>query len=117
MAMTIAFVSNCFNHHERFLCDELYNHKDIVFYFIQTIPFREERKKLGWSINLKEFPYCICSYEDYAKCANIIENCDALIIGSLIFINSDYKKTNCRSSIARAFSNKGFGIFLILKLL
>lgn len=88
--MTIVFVSNCFNHHERFLCDELYKHDDVEFYFIQTIPLSEERRKLGWSIDLKEFPYCLCSYEDKQKCEDLINNCDVLIIGSAPF--ETYKK-------------------------
>lgn len=32
--MTIVFVSNCFNHHGRYLCDELYKHVGVEFNFI-----------------------------------------------------------------------------------
>lgn len=83
--MTIVFVSNCFNHHERYLCDELYKHNDVEFYFIQTTPLSEERKKMGWSIDLKQFPYCLCSYKEKEKCSRLINECDALIIGSAPF--------------------------------
>lgn len=85
ISMKIVFVSNCFNHHERYLCDELYKHVGVEFYFIQTKPMAEERKKLGWSINLEEFPYCICSYKEEAKCNELINSCDVLIIGSAPF--------------------------------
>lgn len=83
--MKIVFVSNFFNHHEKFLCDELYKLTDGNFRFIQTEPMTIERKKLGWGFDLKKIPYCTTSYEhsdSFQESLRIINECDVLIIGS-----------------------------------
>lgn len=80
--MTITFISNTFNHHERFLCEELFLHEDVEFYFIQTSPLSKERTNLGWSIDLNKFPFCVCAYDNPKRCEDLVNNSDILIIGS-----------------------------------
>lgn len=83
--MIIVFISNSLNHHEKYLCDELNSLSGVEFYFIQTIPLSEERKRLGWSIDITQTPYCICFYEERERCEYLIDKCDALIIGGAPF--------------------------------
>ena len=83
--ISIVFASNYFNHHEQCLCDELYSNPEVKFTFVQTEDMSEERKKLGWAIDLSDFPYIIsASGNDYGR-SNAVELCstaDVLILGS-----------------------------------
>ena len=83
--MRIVFVSNYFNHHEKFFCDELTKIEDVEFHFIQTIQMDEERIKLGWGIDISTVPYCTCSYGtngEYDKALQLCKEADVLILGS-----------------------------------
>lgn len=83
--MKIVFVSNFFNHHEKFFCDELNKIEDVEFHFIQTMRMDEERIKLGWGINIKIIPYCTCSYGtsgEHTKALQLCNEADVLILGS-----------------------------------
>lgn len=83
--ISIVFVSNFFNHHEKFFCDELNNNDNIRFSFIQTERMDEERVKLGWSIDTSTIPYVENSYESaecYKKALQKCENADVLLLGS-----------------------------------
>lgn len=108
--MVIVFISNSFNHHERFLCDELHTHPEIEFYFIQTIPLSEERKSLGWSIDIKQYPYCICYYEEKDRCDYLIDNSDALIIGgaSFNYYQKRIKENKLSFYYCESFFKQGF---------
>lgn len=61
--ITLAFFSNYFNHHQKALCDELYQRLGEGFHFIETEPIEDFRAKMGWG---KEEvpPYVIKSYEN-----------------------------------------------------
>lgn len=83
--ISIVFASNYFNHHERFFCDELNHDPNVKFKFIQTEAMTEERKALGWGIDLNDFPYVICAYDSpdiRQKCIELCNTCDVLILGS-----------------------------------
>lgn len=83
--MKIVFVSNFFNHHEKFFCDELNRIEDVEFHFIQTVRMDEERIKLGWGIDISTVPYCTCSYgtnDEYDKALQLCKEADVLILGS-----------------------------------
>lgn len=82
---SIVLVSNIFNHHERFFCDEIAKLPDVEFTFIQTVPMDTERKQLGWGIDISKFPYVKCSYGDEKAYETALETCnnaDIVIIGS-----------------------------------
>lgn len=79
----IVFVSNFFNHHQKFLSDELYNLVGEGYKFIATLPMNPGRKALGW----KEYDmdYIVYSYENdeaYQKSIDLINDADVVIIGS-----------------------------------
>ncbi len=82
--MKIVFLSNYFNHHQKAVCDCLYKKLGNDFVFISTSTMREERRKLGYSDSF--FPeYVLLSYldeEKTKKAAELIDNADAVIIGS-----------------------------------
>lgn len=83
--ISIVFASNYFNHHEQCLCDELYSNPEVKFTFVQTEDMSEERKKLGWAIDLSDFPYIIsASGNDYgrSKAVELCSTADVLILGS-----------------------------------
>ncbi|MCI6338279.1 MAG: glycosyltransferase [Prevotella sp.] len=114
--MTIVFASNFFNHHEKFLCDELYKLTDGNFRFIQTEPITEERKKLGWGLDLKEISYCMTSYEhsdSFQESLRIINECDVLIIGSAVnkYILQRIKQNKLSFFYAESQFKKGFWHF------
>lgn len=83
--MRIVFISNFFNHHEKFFCDEISKKPDVEFHFIQTMKMDAERVRLGWGIDISSIPYCTCSYEnneEYAKALGLCSTADVLILGS-----------------------------------
>ncbi len=83
--ISVVFVSNFFNHHERFFCDELSKNPNISFSFIQTQKMDEERENMGWKIDIRSHQYVICSYiNDSAKkrALDLCDNADVLILGS-----------------------------------
>ena len=82
--MKIVFVSNYFNHHQKAFCDEMHNLTDGKYFFIETIPMREERAKLGYAI--KTLPeYVISAYKNQElmfKAEKMIAGADIVIYGS-----------------------------------
>lgn len=83
--ISITFVSNFFNHHERFFCDELYNNPNVDFHFIQTEIMDDERLNMGWGIDITSIPYCTCSYGNKRQIDEALRLCnesDVLILGS-----------------------------------
>lgn len=80
--MKIVFVSNFFNHHQKFFSDKM---RDCCEYaFVSTTPMPEERIKLGYS-GEKEPEYVYRSYtndDDYLKCQKLIDDADVVICGS-----------------------------------
>ncbi len=82
--MKITFVTNYFNHHQKYLCDELYKATSKNFSFISNIPILEERKKLGYG-GWDEPEYVIRAYENNDKkklSLNKIEEADIILAGT-----------------------------------
>ena len=79
--MTIVFVSNYFNHHQKPLCDALWDLTGGNFCFVQTRPMGQERKDLGY--HQDDLPeYILSSWENRGKCLELVEQADAVIAGS-----------------------------------
>lgn len=115
--MKIVFVSNFFNHHEKFFCDEMYKNPDVEFHFIQTVQMDEERIRLGWGIDISTIPYCICSYGKIGSHEDALRLCneaDALILGGAPyeFIEERVKKNKLTFFYAeRLFRNGVWHLF------
>ena len=95
--MRIVFVSNFFNHHQAAVSKELNLLTKNNYYFIQTEPFSDERKKLGWK-NDDTPDYVLESFtskEAFESCRKIINSADVLIYGGCKHENliSEYKKS------------------------
>lgn len=83
--MIIVLASNFFNHHEKFLCDEISKQPGVEFIFIQTQPMREERKKMGWGLDTSKLPYVYNAYETKSNLDWALQVCnkaDAVILGN-----------------------------------
>lgn len=82
--MKMIFISNYFNHHQMPICDELFsNLGEGNFFFIETMPMEESRKRLGWHGYDK--PYLIqlhaCSL-NIESVLDLINNADVVVAGS-----------------------------------
>lgn len=81
--MKVLFVSNYFNHHQKFVSDALYSSCD-DYKFIATSKMREERKKMGYS-NL-DSPKYVLNFSDGDKSKEFIDislSSDVIITGSV----------------------------------
>lgn len=90
--MTIALVSNYFNHHQVAVCDELFRLSNGNFIFIETEDMPAFRKKLGYKVI--ERSYVLRVWADKHNKANalaICEKVDVLIAGGGGFV-VEYEK-------------------------
>lgn len=110
--MKIVFVSNNYNHHERFFCEELDKIRGVEFFFIQTQPMREERVKLGWGMDTSKVPFVLNSFnspQSYEEALRICNEADAVIFGSAPyrFIAERVKKNRLTFFYAERLFRKG----------
>ena len=81
--MRLAVVSNYLNHHQSYLCNELYNLCESFISLPEKIP--EKRLQMGYEDMNYKYPYVIRMYEDkrqsYAA-ESIIKTFDVVIFGS-----------------------------------
>ena len=81
--MKVTFISNYINHHQIPFCEALYKQLGEDFLFIQTEPMEEERVRMGWAVNVREYPYVRLYDEQAQACRDWIEDCDLLLAGWL----------------------------------
>lgn len=82
--MKVVFVSNYFNHHQQPLCQALYALTEGNFWFISTTVMRQERKALGYGMDVQP-QYVMHSYtsaEGEKACREQILDADVIIAGS-----------------------------------
>ena len=79
--MKIVFLSNYYNHHQKYISEEL-NKKCESFFFVSTSEMREERKNLGYGENT--VPTYVIKFQDnrVLDIDDKIDDCDVTIIGS-----------------------------------
>ena len=90
--MQVVFISNYMNHHQKPFCDAMYRKLKDNFIFIQSEPMEEERKQMGWQIDLDKLDYLMCFYDDEDKCKELILNADVVIAGWTNQINHVIKR-------------------------
>lgn len=110
--ISIVFVSNFFNHHEKYFCDEMYHNKNVIFTFIQTERMDDERIRLGWGIDTSAVPYVENSYDNsanYNKALLKCEEADVLILGSAPydFVSKRVKQNKLTFYYAERLFRKG----------
>lgn len=81
--MRIVFVSNYINHHQLPFCKAMLEQHTGEFVFIQTEPMEEERVQMGWAVNVKEYPFVRCYYEEEEVCQNLIDESEIVIFGGV----------------------------------
>ena len=74
--MKLVFISNFFNHHQKFVSDVFYR-ECASYYFVSAEEMPEERKQLGYAS--LQAPYLIGAAD---LNSDILKNCDAVVIGS-----------------------------------
>lgn len=80
--MKILFISNYFNHHQKYLSDSL-NGMCEQYYFVATSKMREERKKIGYGdISIPNYVVDVSGEDVDAKELDQIKEGDVVITGS-----------------------------------
>lgn len=81
--LKVVFISNFFNHHQKFLSDEFYRLLGDGYKFIATTRMGNGRKALGWKeYDMDYIVYSYKSEEEYQRSMKLIDEADAVIIGS-----------------------------------
>lgn len=76
--MNIVFISNFFNHHQKYVSDALYQNCD-SYWFIQTEAVPQERRLMGYYSDYSE-PYLLNSNDE--RTSDVIHRADVVVIGS-----------------------------------
>ncbi|MBQ2988592.1 MAG: glycosyltransferase [Clostridia bacterium] len=82
--MTVVFLSNYFNHHQKYFSDAMYKLIGDGYTFMETSEMREERRQLGYGIDTLP-PYVKRLYNDsehFFQCLSLINEADVVIVGS-----------------------------------
>ena len=79
--MTLTFVSNYINHHQKPMSDRLYDRLGEGYTFIQTEDVAAERLNMGWEDLATSIPYVKKYSEDPEGCKELIVNSDVVIFG------------------------------------
>ena len=96
--MVITFVSNYINHHQLPFCKAMTGFGDEVeFHFIQVMPMEEKRLKMGWGVDVKDFPFVHELYKDREKCEALILDSDVTIFGWTEGLIEDLEKKRLSS--------------------
>ncbi len=81
--MQIIFVSNYINHHQLPFCKAMLAQNKGEFLFIQTEPMEQERTAMGWALDVKEYPFVRCYYEEPESCQKLINEGEIVIFGGV----------------------------------
>lgn len=80
--MTVLFLSNYFNHHQKPFCDAMFRLLGENYHFVETEPMSAERKSLGWG-GITYPSYVIRPEEAFTpETQAMIDSADVVIIGS-----------------------------------
>lgn len=80
--MKIVFLSNYYTHHQKPICNELFELTEHSFYFVSTESFSEERRLLGWKEDTDVVFLQQYNNQTSNEITEEINNCDALLFGS-----------------------------------
>lgn len=80
--MKLVFVSNYFNHHQKPFSEAIYARIGDGYKFIATEPVPEDRIKLGYGTECPSYVLNVCNKEDKRSCVELINDADAVIMGS-----------------------------------
>lgn len=108
----IVFISNYFNHHQKYLSDALFELTNGNYCFIETEPISGERLNMGWGEN-KLPGYVRQSYlsnEKLCECQDLINNADCVITGSApeVLLENRKKQNKLIFRYSERLLKKGF---------
>ena len=93
---SVVFVSNYFNHHQKYLSDSFYELLGDGYVFIETIPMEAERISLGWKrYDEKYIVRAFDNVDEKKKAIKLINDADVVIIGSA---DDDYIASRMKSN-------------------
>lgn len=79
---SICFISTYLNHHNKPICDALYDLTNREFFYVATSNIGEMRKNMGFSQMEAEYLLDYVNYTDRSTIHNIIDNSDVVLIGA-----------------------------------
>ena len=104
--MTVLFLSNYFNHHQKPFCDAMFRLLGESYYFVETEPMDDERKSLGWG-GITYPSYVIRPEEAFTpETGALIDSADVVIIGSAS--NSLVKNRIRKNKLVFRYSERPF---------
>ena len=93
--MRIVFVSNFFNHHQKYICEALHRITGGNFIFIETKAMSEERIALGYAMNEKpSYVVTLTDPKKHRMLAQYTQNADVLIYGSAELFSEKYFRSS-----------------------
>lgn len=81
--MKVTFVSNYINHHQLPVSKEFERDVNIDYQFIQVEHMSEERVKMGWALDITNYPFVKEYYKDPEACKARIMESDVVIFGGV----------------------------------
>ncbi len=81
--MKLTFVSNYFNHHQRYLCEAFAAATDVEFTFLQIEDMDPERVRMGWAIDIRSYPFVRMWNADKEYSRQLAMESDAVIFGGV----------------------------------
>lgn len=79
--MRLCFITNYLTHHQLPFCRELYRRLGDDFTLLVTTPMDEERIRMGWALDLREYPFAVDYDADYDRSHALVKGADVLICG------------------------------------
>lgn len=80
--MTICFISTYLNHHNKPICDALYELTNGCFHYVATSNIGEMRKNMGFSQMEADYLLDYVNATDHRTIQSIIDNADVVLIGA-----------------------------------
>lgn len=81
---TAIFISNFFNHHQKYISDAFFSRLGSGYFFIETEEMDQERRNMGWGMDT--YPSYVVAHETFLGnreyYCKLIEQADVVIIGS-----------------------------------
>lgn len=81
--MNIVFVSNYLNHHQIPFCQQVNETNGVQLTFIQVYPMEEDRVKMGWGVDIDQYPFAISYIGHEDQCKELILNAEVVLFGGV----------------------------------
>ncbi|MGN0326601.1 MAG: glycosyltransferase family 4 protein [Lachnospiraceae bacterium] len=79
--MKITFITNYLTHHQLPFAEEMYHRLGKEFCFIATDRMDEERIRMGWELDDRQYPYVLFCDDAMQQCERLVMDSDIVICG------------------------------------